>query len=93
MVNAAYPEGMATGRDYERKGDPFTLKVERGEGPRCAIHWQKQSTGRVYFTRVPVHRCYRLDAVKMAETMRGHIEQLSEHLGEPVTAADRKSVV
>jgi hypothetical protein len=82
-----YPEVMATGRGYERKGDPFTLKVERGEGPRCAIQWAKQSTGRVYFTRVPVHRCERLDAVTVAQAMRECAGQLSERHGKQVEAA------
>ena len=86
-MSAVYPEDMATGRGYERKGDPFTLKIQRGEGPPCAIRWVKQSTGRDYFTRVPVHRCERLDAVKVAQAVREYAEQLSERRGEHVEAA------
>ena len=78
---------MATGRGYERKGDPFTLMVQRGEGPPCVIRWVKQSTERDYFTRVPVHRCERLDAVTVAQAVRESAGRLSEKRGAPVEAA------
>lgn len=76
---------MATGRGYERKGDPFTLKVQRGEGPPCVHQYTKRNTGRTYFTRVCVHKCLRLDAVKVAQALREHAQHLSAGRPEPVT--------
>lgn len=76
---------MAAGRNYERKGDPFTLKVLRGEGPPCVIEWGNKRTGRRYFTRVPVHRCLRLDAVTVAQALRENAQQLAGATGKTYT--------
>jgi hypothetical protein len=84
---------MGTGRSYERKGDPFTLSVSRGEGPPCVIHWQNSSTGRAYFTRVPVHRCYRLDALTVAQSIKEHAQRIKQHQGEAVDALQLAQVL
>lgn len=81
-----YPEPMATGRGYERKGDPFTLKVQRGEGPPCVRRWRKTSTGREYFTRVMVSDCYRIDARLIGQAIREHAQRLAALSGEAVDA-------
>lgn len=67
---------MAAGRNYVRKGDPFTRMVLRGEGPPCVIRWLNRSTGRDYFTRVPVDRCHTLRARDVAGAVRDVREQL-----------------
>lgn len=77
---------MGTGRDYIRKGDAFTLKVRRGEGPPCVIRWERTGTGRDYFTRVPVHQCHSLRVSVLADSVRDHAQRLSEARGEPVSA-------
>lgn len=77
---------MGTGRNYKRKGDPFTLSVRRGEGPPCVIHWQNRSTGRAYFTRVPVHQCHALRVSVLAQGVRDHAARVGELKGEPVNA-------
>ncbi|MDV6376097.1 hypothetical protein [Deinococcus arenicola] len=77
---------MGTGRDYIRKGDAFTLKVRRGEGPPCAIHWQRTGTGRDFYTRVPVHQCHALRVAVLAQGVRDHAQRLSEAKGGPVDA-------
>ena len=79
---------MATGRGYERKGDPFTLKVLRGEGPPSVRHWRKTSTGREYFTRVCEHDCYRLDAVTVAQSLREHAQRYAAKYGQATTAQE-----
>lgn len=84
---------MAAGRDYQRKGDPFTLKVMRGEGPPCVQRWTRQSTGRVYFTRVPVHRCAAVRASTLAQAVREHAAQVGERRGEAVDALQLAGVL
>ena len=61
---------MATGRNYQRTGDAFSEMVRRGEGPPTVMHWQRFSTGRVYFARVPAERCYSLRATQAAQAVR-----------------------
>jgi hypothetical protein len=75
---APYPDPMAAGRKYERRGDPFTLKVQRGEGPPTVQNWAHRGTGRRWFTRVPVHLCQRLDAAQLGEAVRGYAQQLAQ---------------
>lgn len=74
---------MALGRNYVRKGDPFTRMVQRGEGPPTVIHWVNQNTGRDYFTRVPVHRCHVLRARDVANAIREQAQELAQRLGKP----------
>ena len=69
---------MAAGRDHVRIGDPFTAQVERGDGPPTVIYWMNQSTGRRYCTRVPVHRCYALQASDAAGAVRNTVKHLPE---------------
>lgn len=77
---------MAAGRNYVRKGDPFTRMVLRGEGPPTATRWLNRSTGRDYFTRVPVDRCYTLRARDVAGAVREHARQIeARRPGEPVS--------
>lgn len=47
-------------RDYTRQGDPFTRKVEAGQGPRTACALRNKWTGREYARRVNVRECYSL---------------------------------
>lgn len=61
---------MAEGRNYVRQGDAFSALVQRGAGPRTVTHWQNNSTGRLFYRRVPVHACYALRASDAAEMMR-----------------------
>lgn len=61
---------MADGRNYQRKGDAFSEMVRRGEGPPCVQQWANRSTGRVYFTRVPVDRCTQIKASETATKLR-----------------------
>lgn len=61
---------MADGRNYQRKGDAFSEQVRRGEGPPCVQQWANRSTGRVYFTRVPVDRCTQIKASDTAAKLR-----------------------
>ncbi|MBZ9750718.1 hypothetical protein K7W42_07575 [Deinococcus sp. HMF7604] len=75
---------MAAGRNYQRKGDPFTLKVQRGEGPPCVQRWERQGTGRVYFTRVPVHRCSVVRVEMLAQAVREHTARAGELHPQPV---------
>lgn len=74
---------MAAGRNYQRKGDPFTGRVRRGEGPPAVRSWRRPGTGREWFTRVPVHLCQRLDAVTVGASLREHGGALAAHVGEP----------
>lgn len=69
---------MATGRNYERRGDPFTQKVRRGEGPPSVRGWFKQGTGREYYTRVLVSDCHRLDVAELAQVVRDHAQHLTQ---------------
>lgn len=78
-----YPEGMASGRDYRRKGDPFTLKVLRGEGPRAVRRWYRSGTGRDYFTRIMAKDCPALRCREVAPALR----EALEHLAAPRAAA------
>ncbi|WP_339095030.1 hypothetical protein ACINK0_03045 [Deinococcus sp. VB343] len=68
---------MAAGRNYQRRGDPFTQKVRRGEGPPTVQSWRRLSTGREWFTRVPVSACYRLDAAQLGAAVREHAQRLA----------------
>jgi len=67
---------MSGGRDYQRKGDKFSRSVEQGKGPPTVIHWQNRSTGRDYYTRVPVHRCSRLGAELLPQAIRDQAQRL-----------------
>lgn len=51
---------MPSGRAYQRKGDPFTLRVLEGRGPLVVRELLNVHTGRQYFTRVPAEMCDRL---------------------------------
>lgn len=83
---APYPDPMAAGRKYERRGDPFTLKVQRGEGPPTVQSWRRLSTGREWCTRVPVSACLRLDAAQLGEVVRENARRLAA-AGHPGSAA------
>ena len=61
---------MAGGRNYVRKGDTFSDLVRQGKGPPTVIHWLNRSTGRTYFTRVPVHCCTTIKATDAAAKLR-----------------------
>lgn len=76
-----YPEPMAAGRNYERRGDPFTQKVRRGEGPPTVQSWRRLNTGREWCTRVPVSACYRLGAAQLGEVVRENAQHIERERG------------